>query len=193
MRQNTVFNRTSTSSSWAAPTASLLVWAAATASLVAWGLAFWPGDGRPLANNVSMDTASNRAGVSNTNMAAAGKGIAANTSSLGSASSSADTSTADLGKVLGASTAVQVEPAAPSLVSRLALLGIAKRGKEFSALIAVDGQAAKPFAKGAEVLPGLVLQNVSLQQASLGASISSAAQIQLDMPKRAEPARGMVQ
>lgn len=181
MRQNTVFNRTSTSSSWAAPTASLLVWAAATASLVAWGLAFWPGDGRPLANSVSMDTASNRAGVSNSDTAAAGNGIAANTS------------TADVGKVLGASTAVQVEPAAPTLVSRLALLGIAKRGKEFSALIAVDGQAAKPFAKGAEVLPGLVLQNVSLQQASLGASISSPAQIQLDMPKRAEPARGVVQ
>ena len=56
----------------------------------------------------------------------------------------------------------------------------------------MDGQAAKPFAKGAEVLPGLVLQNVSLQQASLGASISSAAQIQLDMPKRAEPARGVI-
>lgn len=193
MRQSIASSRSSALPVWAAPAASFLVWAAATASLVAWGLAFWPGDGRPLANNVSMDTASNRAGVSNTNMAADGKGIVANTSSLGSASSSADTSTADLGKVLGASTAVQVEPAAPSLVSRLALLGIAKRGNAFSALIAVDGQAAKPFAKGAEVLPGLVLQNVSLQQASLGASISSPAQIQLDMPKRAEPARGVVQ
>ena len=180
MRQSIASSHSSALPVWAAPAASFLVWAAATASLVAWGLAFWPGDGRPLANNVSMDTASNRAGVSNTNMAADGNGIAA------------ITSTADLGKVLGASTAVQVEPAAPSLVSRLALLGIAKRGKEFSALIAVDGQAAKPFAKGAEVLPGLVLQNVSLQQASLGASISSAAQIQLDMPKRAEPARGVI-
>ena len=181
MRQTTVFNRTSASSSWAAPTASLLVWAAATASLVAWGLAFWPGDGQPLANTVSMDTASNRAGVSNSDTAAAGNGMAANTS------------TADLGKVLGASTNVAAESVAPSVVSRLALLGIAKSGNTFSALIAVDGQAAKPFAKGAEVLPGLVLQNVSLQQASLGASISSAAQIQLDMPKRAEPARGVVQ
>ena len=193
MRQSIASSHSSALPVWAAPAASFLVWAAATASLVAWGLAFWPGDGRPLANSVSMDTASNRAGVSNANLAAAGKGIVANTSSLGSASSSADTSTGDLGKVLGASTAVQVEPAAPSLVSRLALLGIAKSGKEFSALIAVDGQAAKPFAKGAEVLPGLVLQNVSLQQASLGASISSPAQIQLDMPKRAEPARGVVQ
>ena len=179
MRQTTVFNRTSASSSWAAPTASLLVWAAATASLVAWGLAFWPGDGQPLANSVSMDTASNRAG--------------AHKSNLGSSSSQTDAPTADLGKVLGASTIVAAEPAAPSVVSRLALLGIAKSGKAFSALIAVDGQAAKPFAKGAEVLPGLVLQNVSLQQASLGTSISSPAQIQLDMPKRAEPTRGVVQ
>jgi hypothetical protein len=140
-----------------------------------------------------MDTASNRAGVSNTNMAADGKGIVANTSSLGSASSSADTSTADLGKVLGASTMVAAEPTSPSLVSRLALLGIAKRGKEFSALIAVDGQAAKPYAKGAEVLPGLVLQSVSLQQAHLGASLGGPVQLSLDMPKRAEPARGVVQ
>ena len=178
MRQSIASSRSSALPVWAAPAASFLVWAAATASLVAWGLAFWPNDGRPLANSVSMETASNRAG--------------ALTSNLGSPSQT-DAPTANLGKVLGASTMVAAEPASPSLVSRLALLGIAKRGKEFSALIAVDGQAAKPYAKGAEVLPGLVLQSVSLQQASLGASISGPAQIQLDMPKRAEPARGVVQ
>jgi hypothetical protein len=87
---------------------------------------------------------------------------------------------------------VAAEPASPSLVSRLALLGIAKSGKEFSALIAVDGQAAKPFAKGTEVLPGLVLQSVNLQQAHLGASLGGPVQLSLDMPKRAEPARGVV-
>jgi hypothetical protein len=178
MRQSIASSRSSALPVWAAPAASFLVWAAATASLVAWGLAFWPNDGRPLANSVSMETASNRAG--------------ALTSNLGSPSQT-DAPTANLGKVLGASTMVAAEPASPSLVSRLALLGIAKRGKEFSALIAVDGQAAKPYAKGAEVLPGLVLQSVNLQQAHLGASISSPAQIQLDMPKRAEPARGVVQ
>jgi hypothetical protein len=88
---------------------------------------------------------------------------------------------------------VAAEPASPSLVSRLALLGIAKSGKEFSALIAVDGQAAKPFAKGTEVLPGLVLQSVNLHQAHLGASLGGPVQLSLDMPKRAEPARGVVQ
>lgn len=178
MRQSIASSRSSALPVWAAPAASFLVWAAATASLVAWGLAFWPNDGRPLANSVSMETASNRAG--------------ALTSNLGSPSQT-DAPTANLGKVLGASTMVAAEPASPSLVSRLALLGIAKRGKEFSALIAVDGQAAKPYAKGAEVLPGLVLQSVSLQQAHLGASLGGPVQLSLDMPKRAEPARGVVQ
>jgi hypothetical protein len=126
-----------------------------------------------------METASNRAG--------------ALTFNLGSPSQT-DAPTANLGKVLGAvSVSAVAEPAAPSLVSRLALLGIAKSGKEFSALIAVDGQAAKPFAKGTEVLPGLVLQSVNLQQAHLGASLGGPVQLSLDMPKRAEPARGVVQ
>ena len=179
MRQSIASSRSSALPVWAAPAASFLVWAAATASLVAWGLAFWPNDGRPLANSVSMETASNRAG--------------ALTSNLGSPSQT-DAPTANLGKVLGAvSVSAVAEPAAPSLVSRLALLGIAKSGKEFSALIAVDGQAAKPFAKGTEVLPGLVLQSVNLQQAHLGASLGGPVQLSLDMPKRAEPARGMVQ
>ena len=178
MRQSIASSRSSALPVWAAPAASFLVWAAATASLVAWGLAFWPNDGRPLANSVSMETASNRAG--------------ALTSNLGSPSQT-DAPTANLGKVLGASTMVAAEPASPSLVSRLALLGIAKRGKEFSALIAVDGQAAKPYAKGTEVLPGLVLQSVNLQQAHLGASLGGPVQLSLDMPKRAEPARGVVQ
>jgi len=176
MRQSIASSRSSALPVWAAPAASFLVWAAATASLVAWGLAFWPNDGRPLANSVSMETASK---LADTNM--------------GAGDLRTDTASA-LGKVLGAvSVSAVAEPAAPSLVSRLALLGIAKRGKEFSALIAVDGQAAKPFAKGAEVLPGLVLQSVNLQQAHLGASLGGPVQLSLDMPKRAEPARGVVQ
>jgi hypothetical protein len=74
----------------------------------------------------------------------------------------------------------------------LVLVGIAKRGQEISAIIAVDGQAAKPFAKGREVLPGLVLQSVSLQQAQLGSSVGGPSQLSLEMPKRSEPATGMV-
>jgi general secretion pathway protein C len=101
--------------------------------------------------------------------------------------------TADLGKVLGmqAQGNSAAEKAAPSSASRLNLLGVAKSGsRDMVALIAVDGQAAKPFARGAEVLPGLVLQSVSLQKASLGASLTSPSALQLDMPQRPEAARG---
>ena len=176
MRQFHVFNRTLASPSWAAPTAAFVLWGAATASLVAWGLAFWPNDGLPLATPVAMDPASKLADAN-----------------MGAGALRTDTASA-LGKVLGAvSVSAVAGPAATSLVSRLALLGIAKSGKEFSALIAVDGQAAKPYAKGTEVLPGLVLQSVNLQQAHLGASLGGPVQLSLDMPKRAEPARGVVQ
>jgi hypothetical protein len=164
MRQINVSYRTEARPSWAAPIASFVVWGAATASVVAWGLAFWPHDGQPLAPSVVMEQVA----------------------PLGA-------HPADLGRVLGAGHSVGADPVAPSLLSRLALLGIAKRGADMAALIAVDGQAAKPFAKGAEVLPGLVLQSVSLQQANLGASPSGPVQLRLEMPKRAEPARAVVQ
>jgi len=164
MRQINVSNRTEAQPSWASPIASFVLWGAATASVVAWSLAFWPHDGQPLATPVEMGQVA--------------------PSSVPSA---------DWGKVLGAGHSVDDEPVAPSLLSRLTLLGIAKRGADMAALIAVDGQAAKPFAKGAEVLPGLVLQSVSLQQANLGASSSGPVQLRLDMPKRAEPARAVEQ
>jgi general secretion pathway protein C len=99
----------------------------------------------------------------------------------------------DLGKVLGmqAQANTPAEKAAPSTASRLSLIGVAKSGsRDMVALIAVDGQAAKPFARGAEVLPGLVLQSVSLQKASLGASLASPSSLQLDMPHRPEAATG---
>ena len=143
-----------------------LLWAAAAASAVAWGLEFWPGDGKPLAPSVSQ---------------------LANTAPAGPQAT-------DIGKVLGANQAVTAPaPAAPDLASRLALIGIAKSGDHQSvALIAVDGQAAKPFARGAEVLPGLVLQNVNMQQALLGAGIHGPAQLQLSMPLRPAPATGVM-
>ena len=165
MRQTPASHHSLNPSAWVAPTAGFLIWAAATASLVAWGLAFWPQDGQPPASSVVMGQ---------------GKSL------------STVVSSADLVKVLGGSNTDAAQPPAPSLASRLVLVGIAKRGQEISALIAVDGQAAKPFAKGREVLPGLVLQSVSLQQAQLGSSVGGPSQLSLEMPKRSEPATGMV-
>ncbi len=142
--------------------ASFVVWGAASASLVAWGLAFWPADSKPLAP------------------------------SLASAALPNPVQAGDIGAVLGASPQAQAPAtAAPSTASRLSLIGVAKSGSsDMVALIAVDGQAAKPFARGSEVLPGLVLQFVSLQQANLGVSLDGPPQLQLDMPQRPVAATG---
>ena len=166
MLETPVSDRRLNHRSWASSIAGFLCWAAASASIVAWGLAFWPNDAQPLASNVAMTHNLNLKSV---------------------------VSAADLGKVLGDSPRIPEEPATPSLVSRLVLVGVAQSGPAFSALIAVDGQAAKPFNKGAEVLPGVVLQAVTLQQAHLGAQVGGPVQFSLDMPQRAEPARGVLQ
>ena len=141
---------------------SFLVWGGAAASIVAWGLAFWPTNQQPLAPAVDS--------VAMPNPVQAG----------------------DIGAVLGASPQAQAPAtAAPSTASRLSLIGVAKSGSsDMVALIAADGQAAKPFARGSEVLPGLVLQSVSLQQANLGVSLDGPPQLQLDMPQRPVAATG---
>jgi len=167
MLQKSAFTATPTAwSHWLSGLSATVLWGAAAASAVAWGLAFWPGDGKPLAPNITMD-----------------------------ATPSGSLPAGEIGKVLGATLAGASSPAvaAPEISSRLALVGIAKSGaKQSLALIAVDGQAAKPFARGAEVLPGLLLQSVTLQQAQLGASMDGPAVLQLNMPVRPEPATGVL-
>ena len=53
-----------------------------------------------------------------------------------------------------------------------------------AALIAVDGQPAKPFRVGAVVDEGLVLQSLHPRQARLGASVDGPATLTLDMPAK---------
>ena len=80
--------------------------------------------------------------------------------------------------------AMQAESTDP-LSSRLKLLGVAKAGSSRAvALIAVDGQAAKPVRRGEEVLPGWVLQSVDPDQASLGSDMQTPPALVLPMPKR---------
>jgi len=80
--------------------------------------------------------------------------------------------------------AMQPESADP-LASRLTLLGVAKAGSSRAvALIAVDGQAAKPVRRGEEVLPGWVLQSVEADQATLGRDMQTPPILVLPMPKR---------
>jgi hypothetical protein len=129
MRQHNTATHSTNVLSWAAPVASFVLWGAATASLVAWGLAFWPNDGQPLATPVAMGPVATGSEVSATN----------------------------LSRILGVSSMpAGAEPDAPSVHSRLVLVGIAKSGANMAALIAVDGQAAKPFANPA--LRHLILQ-----------------------------------
>lgn len=90
---------------------------------------------------------------------------------------------AALARLLGSSpTAPGVAPVA-SLASRFVLLGIvASRGRQGTALIAVDGKPGKPFAVGDAVQEGLLLQSVEGRRAALGASMDGPAAVTLELP-----------
>ena len=94
----------------------------------------------------------------------------------------------DIARLLGyrAADAVALQAQVPDpLASRLKLLGVAKAGSiRAVALIAVDGQAAKPVKRGEEVLPGWVLQSVESDQAVLGSGMQTPPALVLPMPKR---------
>ena len=78
--------------------------------------------------------------------------------------------------------------ATPSVAAgpgRLVLLGVlaGQRSGGGAALIAIDGQPAKPFRVGAVVVDGeLVLQSLGPREARLGASRSGATTLTLELP-----------
>lgn len=79
-----------------------------------------------------------------------------------------------------------IEPTPVATVGRWVLVGVlvGQSSGGGAALIAVDGQAAKPFRVGAQVADGLVLQALAPRQARLGASAQGPATLTLDMPLR---------
>ena len=84
-------------------------------------------------------------------------------------------------RLLGA-TPAQAAPQA-SLASRFALSGVvAGAPGGGAALIAVDGNPARPFRVGTLVSEGLVLQSAAARQATLGQTRDGPALITLDMP-----------
>lgn len=104
----------------------------------------------------------------------------------------------DLSRLFGAApVAVTNAPAAPELASRFKLLGVMapKASGETPAqrvgyaLIAVDGKPARPFAVGATVDSGLVLQSVSLRTAAIGPAEGAPA-LRLEVPPLPTPATG---
>lgn len=94
--------------------------------------------------------------------------------------------TALLARALGAMpAAVSMAEAPPAAASRYALQGVVAVGTaRGAALIAVDGQPARPFGLGAEVSAGLLLQAVTAQQARLGPALEGPTSLTLDMPPK---------
>ena len=154
-------HRTRMPSDKAPALASFALWALAAGSFTGWALALWPTDQRPVAVvAMAAPAATDMPGLK-----------------------------ADISKVLGRQPEAMAQ--APALASRLSLLGVARAGdNQAVALISVDGQPVKPVLRGAEVLPGLLLQSVTLEEAVLGVTPQGPAALVLPMTKRPEPVSG---
>ena len=147
---------TNSYSKWGARLGTLALWALAGASVVYWGLRL---SARPVGLTVPV---------------VAPAAVAPDAQAM-----------ARLLGVPAAGAAAARAPAA-SLTSRFALIGVlaGRSSGGGAALIAVDGQPAKPFRVGAVVDEGLVLQALHPRQARLGASVDGPATLTLDMPAK---------
>lgn len=100
----------------------------------------------------------------------------------------------DLSRLFGrTAVATANAPAAPELASRFKLLGVmapkASGGDIGVALIAVDGKPPRAYSLGAKVDGELVLQSVSLRNASIGPAAGAAA-VTLEVPRLPTAATG---
>ncbi|WP_422843951.1 type II secretion system protein N [Acidovorax sp. M2(2025)] len=146
---------TNTYSKWGVRLGTLALWAAAGASVVFWGL------------RLSAPPASGMVPV------APPAPLAPDAQALA--------------RLLGAAPAQAAAPSAAPvapLASRFTLVGVlsGRNSGGGAALIAVDGQPAKPYRVGAVVAEGLVLQALGPRQAQLGAAADGPANVTLDMP-----------
>jgi general secretion pathway protein C len=91
-----------------------------------------------------------------------------------------------IARLLGATPATATgAPAAPSLASRMTLVGVvANRSQHGAALISVDGKPAKPYRVGALVEEGVILQSVDNRRAVLAAGATGPALVTLELPPR---------
>ncbi|WP_332741381.1 type II secretion system protein N [Hydrogenophaga sp.] len=93
--------------------------------------------------------------------------------------------TAAVARVLGALPEAAQLPGTPVATgTEYSLLGVvAANAPDGAALIAVNGQPARPYRVGASLEGGLVLQAVSRRGARLGASINGPVTVELTMPE----------
>lgn len=144
----------SLNSKWGLRLGTLALWAAAGASVVYWGLRLSGGGPSTVAPAVPVAALAPDAQA--------------------------------LARLLGAVPAAGVAPAVvtASADSRFALIGVlsGRTSGGGAALIAIDGQPAKPYRVGAVVEPGLVLLSLGPRQAALGPTPGAPAALTLDMP-----------
>lgn len=95
---------------------------------------------------------------------------------------------AAIARLLGAtsgSAAAPASPAAPSLASRLKLVGVVagERSGQGAAVISVDGKPARPFRVGVAIEEGLVLQSVRGRTAVVAATPDGPPLLTLELPQ----------
>ena len=90
-----------------------------------------------------------------------------------------------IARLLGAVPVASAAAPVASIASRFALVGVlaGRQSGGGAALIAIDGQPARPFRVGATVDAGLVLQSLGQGQVQLGASRDGPAALTLQIPK----------
>lgn len=90
-------------------------------------------------------------------------------------------------RTLGALPEASVVNAAPAAPPRYSLLGVVAVGsQDGAALIAVDGQPARPYRVGASLDGGLVLQAVTRRTVRLGAALGAPTTVELTLPEETE-------
>lgn len=93
-----------------------------------------------------------------------------------------------LGPALGAQASPADRATAPTLPSRLNLLGVVRAGsRDGAALIAIDGKPPRPVRLGGEVEPGLYLVALEPRRVSLGAGPRGPETLQLELPRPKMP------
>lgn len=140
-------------SQWGPRIVTFLLWLAAAASLAFWGLQW------------------------------SATGAKTPAASLAGSDDPAPTDSQALARLLGAPGAAMPVLAAPSAASRYALTGVVAGAKGGgTALISVDGKAARPFEVGDMVDAPLLLQSVASRQATLAAGVDAPAAVTLELP-----------
>ena len=99
------------------------------------------------------------------------------------ASAATQTDPQGVARLLGGGQVASAATVVDRTASRFKLTGVVASGSSNSyALIATDGQAAKPYRIGAAVSDALVLQSVAIRSAALGAKLDAPAALTLELP-----------